>query len=471
MARPMGDVIVLLPGIMGSVLQKDGTDVWSPSIGAITRGIFSLGGRLRDLELTSDDVDDGVVATDVMPNVHLIPGFWKIDGYSTIRNYLHQRFELRDGENYFEFPYDWRRDVRSPARQLEKQSGEWLRRWREWSGNSDAKLVLIGHSMGGLVARHYLEVLGGWRDTRSLITFGTPFGGSINALETLVEGVRKGPRGFIDLTDAVRSFPSVYQLLPTYPAYDPGDGNFVRVGEVDDIPNLDPVRASEALGFHREIANQMGQHLDEDDYRENGYRMFRIVGIKQPTKQSARLADDKIDFSREYRGDDQLGDGTVPAVSAREAWISEDNYPMYCSTKHASLQSSNAILTQLSGVIHDLYFDPEPFRDVGPLGMRQTTVPKGLGLEVDDVYWHDEPVAIRLIGGEGEIELSATISDAETGEKIVEQPVSSTQADELEATFAPLPPGAYRVAISGASHPEPIEDVFVVFEEGVEAEA
>ena len=31
---PVGDVIVLLPGIMGSVLQKDGKDVWALSGGA-----------------------------------------------------------------------------------------------------------------------------------------------------------------------------------------------------------------------------------------------------------------------------------------------------------------------------------------------------------------------------------------------------------------------------------------------------
>jgi hypothetical protein len=33
--------------------------------------------------------------------------------------------------------------------------------------------------MGGLVARHYLEVFDGWRDTRMLVTFGTPYRGSV----------------------------------------------------------------------------------------------------------------------------------------------------------------------------------------------------------------------------------------------------------------------------------------------------
>ena len=40
-------------------------------------------------------------------------------------------------------------------------------------------------SMGGLVSRYFLEVLEGWRDARALLTFGTPYRGSLNALDAL----------------------------------------------------------------------------------------------------------------------------------------------------------------------------------------------------------------------------------------------------------------------------------------------
>ena len=46
--------------------------------------------------------------------------------------------------------------------------------------------------MGGLVARWFLEVLGGWEVTRRLITIGTPYQGAIGALDTLCNGVAKG---------------------------------------------------------------------------------------------------------------------------------------------------------------------------------------------------------------------------------------------------------------------------------------
>jgi len=51
------DVIVLLPGITGSVLQKDGKDVWALTVGAAVRGLLSLGRSVRDLELHGDDRD------------------------------------------------------------------------------------------------------------------------------------------------------------------------------------------------------------------------------------------------------------------------------------------------------------------------------------------------------------------------------------------------------------------------------
>ena len=216
---PVTDVIVLLPGITGSVLAKDGKDVWALSGGAAMKSLLSLGGSIKDLELHGDDPDaddlgDGITAPRVMPDTHLIPGLWKIDGYGKIAATIKEQFDITPGANFFEFPYDWRRDNRASARRLARQSHDWLKAWRERTGNADAKLILLGHSMGGLVARHFLEVLDGWKDTRLLITFGTPYRGSLNALDFIANGLTKklGPVTLINLTNLLRSFTSVYQL-------------------------------------------------------------------------------------------------------------------------------------------------------------------------------------------------------------------------------------------------------------------
>ena len=87
--EPMPDVIVVLPGIIGSVLQKHGKDVWGLSSGALMRGVVSAGASIKDLVLEvdppgEDDLGDGIAATRLFPDTHLVPGLWKIDVYGRV---------------------------------------------------------------------------------------------------------------------------------------------------------------------------------------------------------------------------------------------------------------------------------------------------------------------------------------------------------------------------------------------------
>ncbi len=163
----MDDVVVLLPGITGSVLKKDGAVVWGYSAGSIAKALFTSGGSMaRALALPHDDPDvddlgDGIVADAPMPDLHLLPGVWKIDAYGAIVEAITATFAVTEGKNFFQFPYDWRRDNRVASRKLASAARGWLKTWRESSGNRGAKLILVAHSMGGLVSRHFLEVPGG----------------------------------------------------------------------------------------------------------------------------------------------------------------------------------------------------------------------------------------------------------------------------------------------------------------------
>lgn len=80
------------------------------------RAISSFGNSIEDLELASDEVNDGVTAPRLVPDVTIVPGLVKIDGYTRIKNYLIQQLGLVDGRNFHAFPYDWRRDNRVVAR-------------------------------------------------------------------------------------------------------------------------------------------------------------------------------------------------------------------------------------------------------------------------------------------------------------------------------------------------------------------
>ncbi|MDH3282415.1 MAG: alpha/beta hydrolase, partial [Gammaproteobacteria bacterium] len=297
----MRDLVVLLPGITGSVLQHNGEDLWGLSGRAAWRVLVHLGKdfdklRLEQDDLDSDDLGDGIRATRVMPDVHIVPGLMKVDGYSTTANMIRNNFEIVEGQigdsapaNFYEFPYDWRRDNRVAARQLKALIDRQLPAWRKHSYDRDAKVILIGHSMGGLVARYYLEVLKGenWRNCKALITLGTPYRGALNAVNYMANGYKKL---FVDLTEVMRSFTSMYQLLPIYEAVKV-DKSFQRVAETAGISGIDLDRAKEALAFHRQIEEAVDQHRQTADYHSSGYTLIPYVGTRQPTLQSAELQD------------------------------------------------------------------------------------------------------------------------------------------------------------------------------------
>ncbi len=85
--EPFSDVVVVIPGIGGSVLARQGRELWAPRPGAALRAVLSLGSSIKDLELDGDDptaadLGDGITATRLVPDLHVVPGLgWKIEGY------------------------------------------------------------------------------------------------------------------------------------------------------------------------------------------------------------------------------------------------------------------------------------------------------------------------------------------------------------------------------------------------------
>jgi Palmitoyl protein thioesterase len=66
-------------------------------------------------------------------------------------------------------------DVAQGARDL----GEHVERICAQTGHD--RVHVVGHSLGGLIARHYVQLQGGGRRVESLVTLGTPHGGSVLA--------------------------------------------------------------------------------------------------------------------------------------------------------------------------------------------------------------------------------------------------------------------------------------------------
>jgi hypothetical protein len=462
MARePMKDIIVLLPGITGSVLEKDGKVAWGFNAGSITKAAFTRGDSmkkallLKDDSRDVDDLGDGVTATRLIPDLHLIPGLTKIDGYSKVASYIKATFDVTLDENYFEFPYDWRRTNVVAARKLRRQSHDWLKRWREKTNNRDAKLILVAHSMGGLVSRYFLEIFEGWKDTRALITFGTPYRGALNSVDSLANGVRKGPLGLLDLSELTRSFTAVYELLPRYACYDPGDGNLVRVGETSGIPNVDPARAAAALAFHNEIDDAVTAKMETSAYRDGRYVVHPVIGVQQKTAQTARRDGNGVRMLDERNGKDESGDGTVPRVSAIPLEYSNANVGMFAATKHAALQNADAVLIQLEGVITGMALDLGAVK-AGP-GL------VSLSLEVEDLYFDSEPVVVRVRPDKAGTELTARIISPATNSEAGTRKLTESPDGWHVGDFGRLQPGEYRVTVTGEKT-EPAMDAFAVGE-------
>jgi pimeloyl-ACP methyl ester carboxylesterase len=471
MATRMRDVVVVLPGITGSVLQHGGRDLWAVSGGAVWAALTSLGRSFDRLLLEDDDPDrddlgDGITAPRMVEDVHLIPGLVKIDGYTRLLRMLRQEFELVEGRpgeegpagNFYPFPYDWRRDNRVAGRRLKALVDDALPRWRDRTGNPEAKVILIAHSMGGLVARHYLEVLEGWPECRALITFGTPFRGSTNAVGFLANGFRKA---LLDLSPLLRSFTSVHQLLPIYEMVQV-DGAWRRVAD-SDLPNVDRRRAEAALRFHREIESAV------EARRGTGgdYLLLPFHGTRQPTLQSARIVDGRVEVARTLP--DWIdtgfsdGDGTVPRVSGTPIEMSSEYRETFVAERHSSLQNHGSVLTDVRERLRQMQA-PGLAAVRGPEPAPDRARAPAIALDLEDLYAADEPVRIgaTVVGDDRPGPLAVELAAVDGGV----QPRTVELAPGEEATFEDVPPGTYRVAArsarSGPAGPDPVHDLLTV---------
>jgi pimeloyl-ACP methyl ester carboxylesterase len=483
----MKDMVVLLPGIMGSVLQKDGKDIWNISTEAIWRGTCEVVSRrslFEELTLQEDDpekyyLDDGIRATGLIQDARLLPGFFKVDGYSYIRTQIIKDFNITPGKvdedkraNFFEFPYDWRRDNRVAARLLKKLIDQKLSRWQEI--HPGAKVILIAHSMGGIVARYYLEHLGGAEHCKALITLGTPYRGSVKILNYLANGFRKRP--LPELTEVVRSFTSAYQLLPMYPMVNV-DGNWQRVAEADGIPGVVKERAEQGREFLLSLKGT------------GAYQTKPIVGVGQSTFQSATFANGKLEVSKDALPTNPnsqqalspsyaTGDDTVPLLSAIPLELSDQLQDVPLIECHGSLQCNPQVWTLVRTALMRLQDTISDFQN--PKSIQSLSQPAGIRLDIDDLYLPDEPVQLRaeIVNVESETlnstgnfgGLNAIITPVRLSEEQEEVETELKQeGDSLYVlTLDPtvLAPGLYRLTVetakSHAQAPTSVRDLFQV---------
>ena len=384
--------------------------------------------------------------------------------------------------NFYHFPYDWRRDNRINGKILDKLLRQRLKTWREFSRSKDAKVILLAHSMGGLISRYCLEVLGGWQDCRALFTFGTPYRGSLNAVNFVANGFKKA---FIDLTEVMRSLPSVYQLMPRYSMLHVGDEN-KRIAEVENLPSINREKAKDALAFHREIESAVKTNRKDSKYHEL-FATVPFVGVQQPTFQSAQFKDGKLTVSRDlprimqgkkldYLAD---GDGTVPQISAFPIEFSDRDVleiPSFIAEKHGSLQSQPDILLNLLNKLQIAQSPIGTIEDIKGRGEEKARSiergTKGISLDIEDLYLKDEEITIKAQVNPNNTNFDVLQAKIECLSEPQETLKSNFIAEGSEFILRPeslkTKPGLYRITVqtdnAAENPPNPVHDLFEVAE-------
>jgi hypothetical protein len=460
------DAIVVIPGIMGSELvdTTSGRCLWGiqKALGYAFRWADRpLMGALAVTDEERVGQSKRVAATRLLAAPHLVPAVGGLEPYGQLVKEL--RSMVAHPAAVTEFPYDWRLSVRHNASLLAEAMSRHLNAWRKHGAyvharrldpsGRDAQLVLVAHSMGGLLARALGAISGATEHVRATVTLGTPFHGSIKALQLLANGSGAPlPLPRERLRDVARTMPGVYDLLPSYQCRRVGDQTAALTPDDILLVGGDQEIAASALGAARQLA----------DVPLPGHVL--VAGMAQPTAQSVELADGVV-CARQfgYRRDDEgelvrdeigrpiqidyTGDGTVYLNAARLPGIGTETF----AQQHGALVRTRSILGRIRGAVVD-----------DGISLGATLGESQIGLDLPEMVRLGEPVrvAIRETAPDQDrldpAGVSCVVQDA-ASEEVVAKPRDrvSDPADprtvwtEIRLHSA----GLYRVAVSGGSDP------------------
>ncbi|GAG88530.1 unnamed protein product, partial [marine sediment metagenome] len=257
--KPLGlNPVIIVPGFMGSELWRGSERVW-PNV----RFLFSRPDMFRLPEF------DPLEAREVVGEVVIVPNLVKMEQYKRLGDYLEEGFGYERGENLLEFAYDWRQDVRMASRQLAEKVDNW---------DVSAPITIIAHSLGCLVNRYYVECLNGKDKIGRLILLGGPHAGVPNAITSLHTGPDLLPFGLLGerLREVLITFPSMYQILPTYACVEDQNEKFINLLEDEEwLPDFQ----RPLLRMAREFRRELGERSSVPTVSIFGYGMKTITKI------------------------------------------------------------------------------------------------------------------------------------------------------------------------------------------------
>jgi pimeloyl-ACP methyl ester carboxylesterase len=439
------DLIIIVPGIMGSVLKRGRISVWDTSTSTAARSLIRFGELAEALRLPRDlgDAEPGgrhaLEATGLVGGWHIWPGVWVGPGYhgleTKLRAWYPEPYQVRS------FAYDWRLSNRATAARLKIFAEAALGRWQSTSGNSEARIVFVSHSMGGLVVRYYVNRLGGHEVCRRIITIGTPFSGSVKAVRALAGDI---PGCTDRLVETMRSFPSLHQLLPSFRCTRTAHGTS-RLTEAP-VPGIESRMAADAQQLHTESVGRPG-----------GPPVHAFAGRFQTTLAGVEVIGGAVKYYSTWPETgtggrleiDHGGDSTVPSFAATPTEFADDTGTEFHGDRHGSLPNRSGLLKSLHRKIENL--SPAAFLDPG----------FEFGIDLPDV----SPAAlmrVRVNASATDLDFRMTVTDLR-GRVAIQGMALNPEGDNGYAAELQLPRGVWHVEISLAGHPETaVADLVVV---------
>lgn len=426
------DAVIVLPGMLGSelVASASGAVLWGWSDPREYVRLWTSGDRLAALTTTdAERTGHGgrVEARRLLRYPAFAPVLRGMEPYTRLLAGVTQ--VLAHPAALRTFPYDWRMSVQHNAFLLADVAGDHLARWRAHpSGSRDARLVLVAHGLGGLIARYFAVALAGGEAVSATIMLGTPSSGSVKVLSAL-SSATDAPLPHRLFHELARALPGLYALLPTDRCVD--DGTSVRRLTATDVA---------VLGADAGLAGQLV--IPHDPLREAGSVTHRVIGVEQPTEQSALLRHGTVRLRQYTCEDDGIGgvlrtdlrgDGLVPCPTSFDPpWMSVPQ-------THGALAATDVVIGAVQAILTGA--EPEPL-----VGGR-------LGLDVPDLVEARRQFEITIRNpGRSVTAASCCIVDVSTGAAANVSVQSSGGGLLVGSTSAPAP-GLYRVvATAGASH-------------------
>ncbi len=369
------EAVVLLPGMMGSLLSSVRgitTLVW------INPLVF-LNGNARYLQIGPDGRQDAC------PEVVITPVGVEKFTYTKIGLALTREVDL------FEFPYDWRRTTEFNARMLDASL-------ERWAAGTDRKFILVGHSLGGLLARAYLALFPQQADKRikQLVMLGAPNYGAVTAIQTLFSGndtMQKvdGLNKRNNIAEVVRSMPGLYNLLPPPEEHFPSGSTYAANWDLYNagkwcVPGIRQEHLDNTRALYARLAGTDPQIPQAQIAGCNLQTMVSLAGDFSGFGGLVQAAVERLPrLTPAFRAiGEESGDGTVPLWSSRiqKAEI------FYVQEKHVQMPNNRQVIEAVKCLIRGERCPlpvklPEPRSILGmPYSVPAEGAPVGAGGEI-----------------------------------------------------------------------------------------